>query len=113
MHSVRIVGCQNLLSPGLKLRRRRAAALGGNFQRPAEMLAGMAKTDAQSIMRANVIIERAELGELLGQRGRGFGDAGFEAAPDLARQPWLALRAAADHDSVGAGHFERGERLLE
>ena len=73
----------------------------------------MAKADPQAVVAANLIIERADIVELLGQRRRSFDHAGFEAAPDLAGQPRLALRAAADHDGVGARHFERGHGLLE
>ena len=43
MHAERIVRCQNLLPPALERRRRRAAALGGDLERPAEMLARMAQ----------------------------------------------------------------------
>src|ERR1700736_4679553 len=71
MHAGRLVRCQNLLSPVLQRRRRRAAAQGCDFQRPAEMLARMAKADPQSIMAADLIIERADVFELLGQRGGG------------------------------------------
>ena len=70
----------------------------------------MTKADPQAVMTANLVIERADIAELLGERRRGFDAAGFDATPDLARQPWLALRAAADHDRVGAGHFERRHR---
>ena len=48
---MRIVRRQNLLPPGFERRRRRAAALRGDVERPAEMLARMAKADAQSVMR--------------------------------------------------------------
>src|ERR1035437_4157602 len=61
---------------------------------------------------ANFIIERTDIVQLFRQRWRGFDDAGFEAAPDLAGQPRLALRTAADHDSVGPRHFKRGNGLL-
>src|SRR5260370_28764214 len=77
------------------------------------MFARMAKADAQPIVTANLIIKRTDIFELLGERRRGFDDAGFEAAPDLAGQPRLALGAAADHHGVGARHFKRGYRLLE
>jgi hypothetical protein len=96
-----IVRCQNALAPGLEPHGRRAAASGCNLERPAEMLARMAKADAQAIVTANFIIERADIFELLRQRRRGFGYSGFEAAADLSGQPRLALRAAADHDRVG------------
>src|SRR5260370_11159897 len=102
MHAVRIVRCQNFLAPGLERQRRRAAASRCDFQRPAQMFARMAKADAQSIVTANFIIERADIFELLRERRRRFGDAGFDAAPDLTGQPRLALCAAADHDSFGA-----------
>src|SRR5258708_22926637 len=74
------------------------------------MLARMAKADAQPVVSANVIIERADMFELLRQRWRGFDDTGFEAASDLTGQPRLALRATADHDAVGPRHCQRGHR---
>src|ERR1700686_2676934 len=77
------------------------------------MFAGMAKADAKSVMAANLIIERTDMAELLRQRRRGLDDTGCEAAPDLTGQPRLALRATADHDSVGARHLQRGFGLLE
>src|SRR5450755_4934214 len=113
MHAVRIVRCQDPLAPGLERCDRRTAALGGDLQRPAEMFAGMAKADAQSVVAANLIIERPDMVELLRQRRRGFDDTGCEAAPDLTGQPRLALRATADHHGVGARHSQRGYGLLE
>src|SRR5258708_26667605 len=77
------------------------------------MLARMTKADAQPVQFADFIVERADMVELLRQRGWRFGYAGFKAAPDLTGQPGLALRAAADHDPVGAGHFKCGHSLLE
>src|SRR3954466_9831241 len=104
---------QDLLPPIPERPGRRAAAMGRNIERPAEMLARMAKPDAQAVVPADFVIERADIFELLGKRGRGLGYAGFEPASDLARQPGLALRTAADHHGVGAGFFERGDRLVE
>ena len=108
MHEVRTVCCQNPLAPIPEGRRRRPAVLGRGLQRPAKVLAGVTKADSQPVMTANLVIERADTFELLGQRRRGLDYPGFDATPDLARQPWLALRAATDHDRIGAGHFERG-----
>ena len=67
MHAGGILGGENLLPPGFQRQRRRAAALRGNFQRPAEVLARMAKTDTQPVMAANLVIERADIVELLRQ----------------------------------------------
>ena len=61
MHAGRIVRGQDLLPPGLERRSRRAAALGRDVERPAEMLARMAKPDAQAVMAADLIIERADM----------------------------------------------------
>ena len=113
MHEVRAFRRQNPLAPGLERRRRCATVLGRDLQGPAEMLARMTKADAQTVMTADFVIERADIFELLGQGRRGFHDPGFDATPDLAWQPWLALRAAADHDRVGARHFERRHGFLE
>src|ERR1700738_566647 len=77
------------------------------------MFARMTKADAQTVVTANFVIKRANIMELLRKRRRGFDDAGLEAASDLAGQPGLALRAAADHDRVGTRHFKRGHRPLE
>src|SRR5260370_30228400 len=77
------------------------------------MLAGMAKADTKSIMAAHFIIKRADMLELLRERRRRFDDAGLKPAPDLTRQPGLALCAAADHDGVGARHGKRGHGLFE
>src|SRR2546430_17674739 len=79
MHAARIVGCQDLLPPGPECRRRGAAALRRDLQRPAEMLARVAQANPQSVMAADFIIKRADIFELLRQRRRGFGNAGFEA----------------------------------
>src|ERR1700744_4498409 len=73
----------------------------------------MTQADPQPVMAADLVIERADVVELFGKRRRRFDHPGFETAPDLAGQPWLALRAAADHDRIGSGHFKRAQRLLE
>src|SRR5260370_28646732 len=72
----------------------------------------MAKADAQTVMSANFIIERTDIFELLRQRRRGFDDTGFEAAPDLTGKTRLSLRAAPDHERVGARHLHRGHGLI-
>ena len=102
MHPVRILRRQNLLPPALQRRGRRAAVLRRDLQRPAEMFPGMLEPDAQAVMTADFVIERADMRELLDQLRRGFGSAGFEPASDLARQPRLPLRAAPDHHGIGA-----------
>src|SRR4051812_9761574 len=76
------------------------------------MLARMPETDAQAVESADAFIERADIMELRCERRRGFSRPALEAAADLARQPGLAIRAAADHHGIGAGGFERRERLL-
>ena len=54
----------------------------------------------RAVMAADFVIERAHMRELLGQRRRRLRLSGFEPAADLARQPGLTLRAAADHHGV-------------
>src|SRR6202000_733927 len=83
-----------------------------DIQRPAEMFARMAKADAQAVMRADLVVETADEGELLRQRRRGFGGPALQLPADLARQPGLTLRAAADHHGIGAGFPERIDRGL-
>ena len=73
----------------------------------------MAKADAQTVMMANLVIERADISQLLAKRRRGLGDAALKPPADLAGQPGLALRTAADHDRIGARCLERGDRLVE
>ncbi len=77
------------------------------------MLARMAKADAQAVKPADFVIERANMFQLFSKRRRGLGHSGFEPPAKLARQPGLALRAAADHDRIGAGFFQRRDRFLE
>jgi len=67
MHAVRIFRRQNFFPPGFERSGRRTAALGRDLQRPAEMLARMAKTDAEPVVAANLVIERADIVELLRQ----------------------------------------------
>src|SRR5579859_7321726 len=66
----RILGSQDFLPPGFQLLGRRPADAGGGIERPAEMLARMAQPNAHPIMRANLVIERADIAELLRQRRR-------------------------------------------
>src|SRR5260370_33305808 len=77
------------------------------------MFAGMAKADAQSVVAANLIIERPDMVELLSQRRRGSDETGCEAAPDLTGQPLLPLRSTADHDAHDARHLQRGTGVPE
>src|ERR1700761_1807090 len=77
------------------------------------MFARMTKTDPQTIVAADLVIERADMRKLLAKRRRSLDDPGLEPPRDLAGQPRLALRAAADHDRVGAGGFDRRNCLLE
>src|SRR6202035_3567456 len=110
VHPRRILRRQYLLTPGFERLRRRAAASSRVLQRPEKMLAGVAQSDAQAIVMANLVIECSDIGELQRKRWRRFGDPAIETAPDLPGQPGLALRAAADHDRIGAGNFERAQR---
>src|SRR5882757_11413947 len=83
MDAVRLLRRQDPLPPGLERLRRRATALRCDLQRPAEMLARVLEPDAQSVMAAHFIIERADMAELFGQRRRGFGLSAFKPAADL------------------------------
>ena len=68
MHAGRIFRGQDRLPPALQRRRRRAAVLRRDVERPAEMFSRMAKPDAQAVMAADLVIERADMAELLGER---------------------------------------------
>ena len=65
MHAVRILCRQNLLPPALQRLIRRAAALGGDLQGPAEMLARVLESDAQPVMAADLVVERTHMRKLL------------------------------------------------
>src|SRR5215472_14868027 len=82
MHGGRLFRGQYLLSPGLELFGRHAAASSGNIERPAEMLARVAQPDTHAVMRAYLVIERADVGQLLRQRRLGFDGAAIETPPD-------------------------------
>src|SRR6185437_14046314 len=86
---------------------------GGAIERPAEMLARMAATDAHTVMRDHLVVKRGGDGMLLCERRRVLAHAGLEEARDLAGKPRTALRAAPDHDGIGAGGVEGGERIVE
>ena len=101
MHPVRILRSQNVLPPALELRSRRAAALRGDLQRPAEMFSRVLQTDTQTVVTVDLIVERADMAELLGQVRHSLYLAGLELAPDLPRQPRLPLRTPPDHDGIG------------
>src|SRR3981189_1768056 len=101
MDPVRILRRQNFLPPDFERFRRCAAIFGGDLERPAEMLARVLEPDAQTVMAADFIIERANVAELFGERRCGLGLSGFEPASELTRQPGLTLRAAADHHAIG------------
>src|SRR6202041_2068625 len=91
MGRLRIIRGQDASAPVLQHRRRRPAKAGRDFERPAEMLARMAKTDAQTVMAANLIIERADEPQLLGKRRRGLGGTARQPPVDLTGQPGLGL----------------------
>src|SRR4051812_39105037 len=80
----RIIRRKNSLTPGLQRLRRGAAALGCDLQRPTDMLACMANSDPQSVVKANLFVEGPDVFELLGQGWREFGLAAFEPATNLA-----------------------------
>src|ERR1041385_6600904 len=111
MHATRIFRGQNSLPPGFKTARRRAADLRRHVQRPAEMFAGVTKTDAQAVVADDVIIQRADISELIGERWRRLGDSALQTPSDLARQPGFSLRAAADHHGIRPRPFKRRHRL--
>src|SRR5215831_18483401 len=83
MHPMRVVRCQDLLPPAFQLVGGRTAIERRELQRPAKMLAGVAKTDAQAVMAADLVIQRADKPELLRKRRRSLGRAAVEAPPDL------------------------------
>src|SRR4051794_23593206 len=108
MDEARILRGEDLLAPGFQLLGRRAARIGCDIERPAEMLPRMPQPDAQAIEGADALIERADIAKLRLERRGGFRCSALQAAADLAGQPGLALRATADHHGIGAGSFERG-----
>src|ERR1041385_1190933 len=76
------------------------------------MFAGVTKTDAQAVVADDVIIQRADISELIGERWRRLGDSALQTPSDLARQPGFSLRAAADHHGIRPRPFKRRHRLL-
>src|SRR5689334_3168939 len=110
---LRIIRCQDLLAPAPEHCRRRPAALGCDLKRPNKMLTRVTQADAQPVMPTNPVVEVVNMFELLGERRSRFDDASFEAASDLPRQPWLALRTATDHHRIRPRHFECADGLLE
>ena len=55
----RIFRGQDARAPALQLLLRHASERRGDIQRPAEMFARMAKADAQTVMRADLVVETA------------------------------------------------------
>src|SRR5690242_8614464 len=100
VHATGLLGRQDLLPPGLQLPGRNAAGISRDIERPAEMLSRMTQPNAQAVVTADFVIERADVTELLGQCGRGFGCATFKAPADLAREPGRPLRATSDHHGI-------------
>src|SRR6202000_1383239 len=96
VHACRIIQGQDLPPPRLERGGRRTAAARGDIESPTEMLAGMTESDAQPVMRADLAIERADVVMLTVERRYRLGDTGLELSSDLARQPGLPLRSAAD-----------------
>src|SRR6516162_1730004 len=76
------------------------------------MLARMAKPNAQAVVTADIVIEGTDKSKLLHKRRGCFRNAAVELAADLAGQPGLSLRAAPDHDGIGARGLERADRTL-
>src|ERR1700759_5670115 len=97
MHASGIFRGENACTPRLQLFGRHATEVSGDIQRPTEMLSRMTQTDTHAVVRADLVIEAADEGKLLRQRGRLLGDAALQLPADLAGQPWPTLRAAADH----------------
>ena len=121
MHAVRIVRCQNLLPPGLQRRGRRAAASRRDLERPAEMFARMAQADAQAVVAADLVIERADIARAARRatarlRRRRYsrrrpiwpGSHGWPCAP----RP-IITASAPDMFERGHGLFERGDVAVD
>src|ERR1700752_3959167 len=102
MHASWLFGSEDALAPIPELHSRHPAVMRGRIERPAEMLSRVTQPDAQAVMAAYFFVERADMPELFGERWGCLSDAGREPAAKLAGQPGLSLRAAADHDGVGA-----------
>src|SRR3569832_2824543 len=113
MNGAWILRGQDSSTPVLQDLCRRAAIAGRNFKRRTEVLARMAQADTQTVMTANLVVERADISQLFPKLWRGLGDAALKLPADLAGQPRLTLRSAPDHDRIGAGCLERGDRLVE
>src|SRR5690349_10980271 len=97
----RILRGEDFFAPGLELLGRDAAACSSHLERPGEMLSRMAQADAQAVMAADLVMERADQPELQWKGRCGLGLAACKAAPDLAGQPGFSLRPPSDHDGVG------------
>jgi hypothetical protein len=64
------------------------------------MFSRMTKPYAQAIVQEQVVIERADIRQLIRERRMRFFDTGFELPPNLTRHPGSALRTAPHHDGI-------------
>src|SRR5947208_10302158 len=86
---------------------RNACGVGRGVQRPAEMLARVSHTDARAMMREHLFIERNDEIMLFGKRGCSALLAGRKIMREIAGKPGASLRAASDHDGIGARRSQR------
>src|SRR5262249_840490 len=101
------------LAPARENVDRHAGGACRDVQRPAKMLSRMAQTDSNAIVFQYALVEGQQHVQLGLQRWRGFNGAMRETTADLSGQPWLPLRAAADHGGIGAGLVQRLARIFE
>ena len=71
---------EDVLPPALEDIARRGAARGRDIERPAEMLAGVAQANASAVMRDDLVVEPAQVGELIAERRRRLVVAASETA---------------------------------
>src|SRR5208282_6578922 len=92
---------------------RRPRTRGGGGERPAEMLARVAQSDVEAVMREHFAVERADQRQLFAERRRRLAAAGFQIARELAGKPRPALGATADHYGVGLRRLKRRVGVVE
>src|SRR4051812_33856681 len=98
---------------GLEPVRRNACGLGRRVERPAEMLARVAHTDARAMMREHLLIECKNEITLFGKRRRSALPAGREIMREVAGKPRTPLRAAPHHEGIGTGGVQGSDCALE
>src|SRR5215467_15244222 len=98
----RLLGSQHPATPVFEQVTRSTDGDRSRIERPTEMLARMAQSDAKAMVREHLLIEGGDQGKLLTQRRRSFADAGGKKARDLTRKPRPALRPASDHHRIGS-----------